>query len=167
MSHGDDIEATIEYIVDERIISALDDYDPTNNYSFTSEVERLVDERVDNITLDEIGGTDYINDAVGDAITEALRTHLFTSEDVEDFDSAVLSVLQDQIDHNGPLDAPNNSDIERRVNDLEIQVASLLETNQRLLSALVRRKPEAGQTHHLDSDYSLVSTLPDFAAAAI
>jgi hypothetical protein len=172
MSYGDDIEATIESIADDRIICALDNYDPTDSYSFTHAVECIVDERVDNLTIDDIGARDYIDEAIGESITETLRDHIFTSDAVEDFDSAVLSVLQDQIDHNGPLDAPNNSDIERRVNDLEIQVASLLETNQRLLSALVK-----------NSDYSLipapnkqavslvmgetVPAFPDFAAAAI
>jgi hypothetical protein len=141
MSHADDIEQAIENIVDQRIISALDDYDPATSYLFEQNVESIVDSRLDNLDIDSLGIQDYINEGVGEAAVEAIRDHLFTSNDVEDFDSAVLSVLQDQIDHNGPIDAPNNSDIERRVNDLEIQVASLLETNQQLLSVFRRSRP--------------------------
>jgi hypothetical protein len=165
MSHADDIEQAIEYIVDERIISALDDYDPTDSYSFTHAVVCIVDERVENLTIDDIGARDYIDEAIGESITETLRDHIFTSDAVEDFDSAVLSVLQDQIDHNGPIDAPNSSDIERRVNDLEIQVASLLETNQRLLAALTGEEDAPIRVTLTTAE--TVPAFPDFAAAAI
>ena len=164
MSDGLDIEMAIESIVDNRIISALDNYDPTEtvttSYEFERGIESIVDSRLDNLDIDSLGIQDYINEGVGEAAVEAIRDHLFTSNDVEDFDSAVLSVLQDQIDHDGPIDAPNNSDIERRVNDLEIQVASLLETNQRLLSVL------SGRVNDLEIQVD-VPTFPPYATAGI
>jgi len=152
MSHADDIEQAIENIVDNRIISALDDYDPTTSYLFEQGVESIVDSRIDNLDMDALGIQEYIN--------EGLRAHLFSSNDVEDFDSAVLSILQDEIDRVGPVDAPNNSDIERRVNDLEIQVASLLETNRQLLSAL------SGRVNDLEIQVD-VPTFPPYAAVGI
>ena len=164
MSDGLDIEMAIESIVDNRIISALDNYDPTEavttSYEFEQGIESIVDNRIDNLDMDALGIQEYINEGVGEAVTEGLRAHLFSSDDVEDFDSAVLSVLQDQIDHNGPIDAPNDSDIERRVNDLEIQVASLLETNQRLLSVL------SGRVNDLEIQVD-VPTFPPYATAGI
>jgi hypothetical protein len=160
MSDSLDIEMAIESIADNRIISALDDYDPTTSYLFEQGVESIVDSRIDNLDMDALGIQEYINEGVGEAVTEGLRAHLFSSDDVEDFDSAVLSILQDEIDRAGPVDAPDNSGIERRVNDLEIQVTSLLETNQRLLSVL------SGRVNDLEIQVD-VPTFPPYAAAGI
>ena len=170
MSDSLDIEMAIESIADNRIISALDDYDPTTSYLFEQGVESIVDSRIDNLDMEALGIQEYINEGVGEAVTEGLRAHLFSSDDVEDFDSAVLSILQDEIDRVGPVDAPDNSGIERRVNDLEIQVASLLETNRQLLSAL------SGGVNDLEmlrfqidkqTSESIVPTFSPYAAAGI
>lgn len=165
MSYGDDIEGTIESIADDRIISALDNYDPTDSYSFAQGVESIVDERVDNLTFDDLGAREYIDENMSEAVEETLRYRSFTSEDVEDFDSAVLAVLQEQAD-NISATATDNGEIRRRVNDLEIQVASLLETNQRLLAALTGDDEEAPIKITLTTAET-VPAFPDFAAAAI
>lgn len=173
MSYGDDIEGAVESIVDDRITSALEDYDPTDNYSFNQAVESVVDDRIDSIDLDTLGVRDYIDEAINDVdvsdqVKDVLLYHTFSSEDVEDFDSAVEYVVQGLSDGM----AYDTSALEQRVSNLEDEVKSLVETNKRLLAALLNNEDEDASTDETNSSVTFtlgetVPAFPDFAAAAI